>query len=195
MNSKVKICIGVSIISIMVIGIIIFTVTTINQIKEKEKIENVAEIYTEENVQEKLETQEVEEVEELCIQEGEKSTIGVIKIDKIEFEGLIYEGTSLDILEIGVGHFESSPYIDGNVCLAAHNTNKFWSKLNTLEIGDKITYISFLGTREYQVTSKEEILETDWSKLQNTEENIITLITCVKGKPELRLCVQGVQVG
>lgn len=195
MNSRIKAYIGVSVISIMVIGIIIFTVTTINQIKEKEKIENVVEIYTEENVQEKLENEEVEDVEELCIQEDEKSTIGVIKIDKIDFEGLIYEGTSLDILEIGVGHFESSPYIDGNVCLAAHNTNKFWAKLNTLEIGDKIEYISFLGTREYQVISSEEILETDWSKLQNTEENIITLITCVKGKTELRLCVQGVQVG
>jgi sortase A len=94
----------------------------------------------------------------------------------------------------GVWHFESSSYLEGNVCLAAHNTNKFWAKLHTLETGDKITYISFLGTKEYQVTNKTQISETDWSLLENTNENTLTLITCVKGQKEKRLCVQATEI-
>ena len=38
------------------------------------------------------------------------------------------------------------------------------------------------------------IEETDWSYLQETEDNRITLITCVANKPKNRLCVQAVEV-
>ena len=91
-------------------------------------------------------------------------------------------------------NFKNSSYYDGNVCLAAHNTNNFWAKLYTLHTGDKISYTSFLGTREYYVNSVTQIDETDWSNLENTEENTLTLITCVKGKPWLRLCVQALEI-
>lgn len=60
--------------------------------------------------------------------------IGTVHIPKINFKGKIYEGTSLEVLAKGVGHFDNSPYQDGNVCLAAHNTSKFWAELNRLEI-------------------------------------------------------------
>ena len=107
---------------------------------------------------------------------------------------MIYEGTSLDTLDKGVGHFQNSSYLNGNVCLAAHNSSKYWAKLYTLENGDKITYISFLGTKEYMVNSITQIYATDWSKLEKTNENILTLITCVKGEPSQRLCVQALEV-
>lgn len=121
-------------------------------------------------------------------------TIGNIKIQKINFEGKIYEGTSLDVLAKGVGHFDNSPYLDGNVCLAAHNTSEFWAKLKTLEKGDLITYESFLGTREYVVCEISQIEETDWTKLENTDENMLTLITCVKGNKPKRLCVRATEI-
>ena len=124
--------------------------------------------------------------------DGEK-VVGVIKIDKIGYEGPIYEGTTLDTLAKGVGHLSNSPYFNGNVCLAAHNTSKFWAKLNTLENGDTITYTSFLGTKEYVVSNIKTIDETDWSDTENTEDNRITLITCVKGQKEKRLCVQALE--
>ncbi len=197
MDKRAKTIIGISVISILVILVIIFTVFIINKIKGQEKIDTVVENLEQENVQEKIEEKIDDEqkidVEDLFLDVDGKNAIGVIKIAKIDFEGLIYDGTSLDNLAKGVGHFDNSPYLDGNVCLAAHNTNKFWAKLNTLEVGDQITYISFLGTRQYQVATIEEIQETDWTKLENTEGNMLTLITCVKGKPELRLCVQAIQ--
>lgn len=37
------------------------------------------------------------------------NVVGFIKIEKINFEGLVYEGTSQDVLKKGVGHFECSP--------------------------------------------------------------------------------------
>ncbi len=127
------------------------------------------------------------------IKNGE-NVLGIIKIDKISYEGLVYDGTSLDTLSKGVGHFESSPYFEGNVCLAAHNTINQWSKLYTVEVGDKITYTSFLGTKEYEISKVTEIEETDWSMLEETSDNRITLITCVRGKPSQRLCVQGLEI-
>ena len=138
-------------------------------------------------------TEEEKNPNEEILKNGDKS-IGMIKIYKINFEGKIYEGTSLEVLAKGVGHFDNSPYLDGNVCLAAHNTSKFWAKLKTLKKGDKITYDSFLGTREYEVFELSEIEETDWTKLENTNENVLTLITCVKGNKPKRLCVRAIEI-
>ena len=38
-----------------------------------------------------------------------------------------------------------------------------------------------------------KIKSTDWSVISNIKENRITLITCIKNNPKLRLCVQGVE--
>ena len=63
-----------------------------------------------------------------------------------------------------------------------------------MQNGDKIKYVSFLGTKEYIVDNIVEISETDWSLLQDTEDNKLTLITCIKNKPFSRLCVQATEV-
>lgn len=82
----------------------------------------------------------------------------------------------------------------GNVALAAHNTSKFWKKLHTIQNGDKITYTSFLGTKEYKVDTVSTILETDLSCLSDTTENFLTLITCIKGQKDKRLCVKAKEI-
>lgn len=194
MSKKLKKAVTISVVILVIIVAIISTFFIIKHFKDKEKIDNVMEIYSDENIQDILDNEELTNTDELMQQIDGEYVIGVIKIDKIGFSGLVYKGTSLDTLSKGVGHFESSPYLNGNVCLAAHNTSKYWAKLHTLEIGDKITYISFLGTKEYKVIESSQIQETDWSKLSNTTENLLTLITCVKGKPALRLCVQALEV-
>ncbi len=187
-------------LSIVIVVIIIATISTffiVKHLKNKAKIENICEIYSDDNIQDRLEkiSQETPSAkEDLTIQIDGETVLGVIIIDKIGFQGLIYEGTSLDTLKKGVGHFENSSYLEGNVCLAAHNYNNFWAKLHTLKNGDKITYVSFLGTKEYQVNKVTQISETDWSNLENTTENLLTLITCVKGNPSVRLCVQALEV-
>ena len=49
------------------------------------------------------------------------------------------------------------------------------------------------GERKYKVNQKKDILETDWSMLQETKENKLTLITCIKNRVNQRLCVQAVE--
>ena len=193
MSKNLKKAITICSIVLIIIIAIISTFFIVRHFKNKEKIDNIMEIYSDENIQERIDT-DFTDMDDLMQQIDGEYVIGVIEIKKIGFRGLVYKGTSLDTLSKGVGHFESSPYLNGNVCLAAHNTSQYWAKLHTLEIGDKITYTSFLGTKEYKVIESSQIQETDWSKLSNTTENLLTLITCVKGKPALRLCVQALEV-
>ena len=194
MSRKIKKVITIAVSVLVIIIVLISIIFIIKPFKDKEKIENIIETYSDENIQNRLDDDDITSTDDFTKQVDGENVIGVIKIDNINYKGLVYKGTSLDTLSKGVGHFESSPYLNGNVCLAAHNTNKFWAKLHTLEIGDKIIYTSFLGTKEYEVTDMTEISETDWSKLSNTNENMLTLITCVKGKSALRLCVQALEV-
>lgn len=191
----------VIIISITVVLIIIATISTFFIVKyfmNKNKINYVYEEYSNDNTQNRLDTEnnniESDSTDNLMLHIDGENVLGVIKIDKINFEGLIYEGTSMQTLSKGVGHFENTPYIDGNVCLAAHNSNSYWAKLHTLSIGDKIHYTCFLGTKEYEVSNISKISETDWSSLENTDTNTLTLITCVKGQKNLRLCVQAKEI-
>lgn len=193
MSKKLKIAITVATSVLIIVIVIISTFFIVKHFKYKEKIDNIIEDYSDENIQNRLDNEAIKSTDDLMQQIDGEYVIGVIKIDKIGFSGLVYKGTSLDTLSKGVGHFDSSPYLNGNVCLAAHNTSKYWAKLHTLKKGDKIIYTSFLGTKEYSVTDMLQISETDWTKLSNTTENMLTLLTCVKGKPTQRLCVQALE--
>lgn len=191
----------VIIISITVILIIIATISTFFIVKyfmNKNKINYVYEEYSNDNTQKRLDTEnnnnELDSTDNLMLHIDGENVLGVIKIDKINFEGLIYEGTSMQTLAKGVGHFENTPYLEGNVCLAAHNTNSYWAKLHTLSTEDTIHYTCFLGTKKYKISSISKISETDWSSLENTDTNTLTLITCVKGQKNLRLCVQAKEI-
>ena len=68
----------------------------------------------------------------------------------------------------------------------------YFSRLKELEIGDEIIYKVKNQTKKYSVETVTIIEETDWSYLQKTKEDKITLITCVANKPTKRLCVQGI---
>lgn len=193
MSKKLKIAITVATSVLIIVIVIISTFFIVKHFKDKEKIDNIIEDYSDENIQDRLDNEAIKSTDDLMQQIDGEYVIGVIKIDKIGFSGLVYKGTSLDTLSKSVGHFDSSPYLNGNVCLAAHNTSKYWAKLHTLKKGDKIIYTSFLGTKEYSVTDMLQISETDWTKLSNTTENMLTLLTCVKGKPTQRLCVQALE--
>ena len=50
------------------------------------------------------------------------------------------------------------------------------------------------ATRTYAVTSVKIIASDDWSNLQATSDNRITLTTCLANHPEKRICVQAVQI-
>ena len=122
----------------------------------------------------------------------EDGSIGTLSIPKLNVSGKVYEDESLENMKKGVGHFKFTSCWDGNVGFAAHNRGiaVTFGKIHTLVVGDKIIYTTKLGTRTYEVYSVSQIHETDMSKLQRTNEHIVTLITCVNDIPELRWCIQ-----
>lgn len=121
------------------------------------------------------------------------NALATLEIPSINFKDIVIEGTTQNVLAQGIGLFEHSSILQGNVCLAGHNTTRFFANLKNIKQGDIIKYSSCLGNREYKVTTIKQIEETDWSMLENTKDNRITIITCVKGKSNLRLCVQAIE--
>jgi len=81
------------------------------------------------------------------------------------------------------------------VAIAAHNrgVNNHFGKIHALNMGDKITYTTKLGTRSYTVYSVAKISVDDLSVLNDSAENIITLVTCVMDQPSYRWCVKAVE--
>ena len=122
-------------------------------------------------------------------------SLGRLEIPSLDLSVRIYQGTDSKTLAKGVGHFEDTSIWNGNVCLAAHNrgANSYFGQIHTLDIGDKITLTTKLGTRTYEVVSVEKVLETDTSGTAATSDNRLTLYTCVRDQREYRWMVQAVE--
>jgi len=119
-------------------------------------------------------------------------SIGTIYVARTNQAIKVYEGEQLENLRIGAGHFASTSAWDGNVALCGHNRGSwpFFAFVKDLRIGDRITFTTLYGTRTYEVFSKEQISEYDYSKLGWTVDNVLTLITCIANTPELRWAAQ-----
>ena len=102
----------------------------------------------------------------------------------------------LAIMKTAVGHFNQTPVWNGNIGLSAHNRDYKidFRQLKNVNIGDMVTYRTNFGIRAYKITTKTEINETDWSYLEDTADNRITMITCIEEKPTKRLLVQAIQI-
>lgn len=122
--------------------------------------------------------------------------LGRVKIPILVVNVKVYEGTDSKTLAKGAGHFEDTSIWEGNVCIAGHNrgTNCYFGEIHTLQIGDSITFTTKAGTKTYSVVSVSKVKETDTSMLGRTEENQITLLTCVRNQSAYRWCVQAVEV-
>lgn len=131
------------------------------------------------------------------VEEIGDDVIGILTIEKIGLKATIKEGSDTEVLKDYIGHIENTATYDGNVGLAAHNRGNqysYFAKINELENGDIITYQTKFFTRNYEVDNIQTILETDWLLLEDTQENKLTLITCIANKKVQRLCVQATEV-
>lgn len=123
-------------------------------------------------------------------------SVGTLVISSLGIRFKAYEGTDSAAMRKGVGHFPSTSAWDGNIGLCGHNRGSSYNigSIKDLEIGDTIRYETSLGTRIYQVSLVKIIDWTDWSYLNGTSDNRITLITCLADQPTKRVCVQGIEV-
>jgi LPXTG-site transpeptidase (sortase) family protein len=127
-------------------------------------------------------------------------SIGILSIPKLELTVGVFEtADEMEAMTHGLAHFKTTSAWAGNIGVCGHNVNfdltdGHFKRLHTLSEGDIITYQTALGTKTYAVETVAEIAETDWSYLGRTENDRITLITCISGKPRSRLVVQGVEL-
>jgi sortase A len=121
-------------------------------------------------------------------------SIGTLSIPRLGVSSKVYEEESLENMTRGIGHFKSTSCWDGNAGFAAHNRNGIFGQIHTLKNGDRIIYTTKLGTRTYEVFFVGQVHETDFSRLGRTDENLVTLITCVRDVRDMRVCVQAREV-
>lgn len=122
-------------------------------------------------------------------------SIGTLRIPSLNITMKVWDGDFNSATAKGLWHFSSSSGWDGNVGIFGHNRGTRYAigKAKDLKAGDTITYETVYGTRTYEVSSVETISNTDWSRLQGTADNRITLVTCLADHPEVRVCVQAVE--
>ena len=179
---KVKI-ICVIIIVLLLVGTVIYLINNANK-----KLVNVEDIKTD------IEYEDITYDNQEDV--WDDSVLGILTIEKIGLNATVKEGTSEKILLNYIGHIEETSTYDGNVGLASHNRgceNSYFARINELEKGDIIKYKTKYFERTYAVDNIKVIYETDWSLLQSTKENKLSLITCIAGKKEQRLCVQATE--
>ena len=121
----------------------------------------------------------------------------ILEIPKIDLKANINFGTTEEVMNEFIGHFDTTEVWTGNIGLAAHNRGypvNYFGRLKELQIGDEIKYTTVYGTKIYKVVISTIIEDTDWSYLQKTEENKLTLITCVENEPKYRRCIQAIEI-
>lgn len=123
-------------------------------------------------------------------------SIGTVKIPSLDINMKVWEGETNASMKKGLGHYSSTSAWNGNVSVCGHNRGAKYTigSIKNLKKGDTITYNTVNGTRTYAVETVTTISNDDWSYLQATSDNRITITTCLADHPESRICVQGVEV-
>lgn len=196
---------GVLYVSTIIIFILIQIFTNQYKIKteiNEEIMEEKQEFFDETNF-EQTQVEEPENIEKTESSETRtreenqiEREIWQIEIPKISLIANIAEGTKKETLNQYVGHFQETQKENGNIGLAAHNRGyevNYFKDLKLLKEGDEIKYKHNEFEKIYEVEKCRIIKDTEWEYLDNTEENMLTLITCVENEPEYRRCVQAVE--
>lgn len=179
---KIKIICAIIIVLLLVVSSIFF----INNNKKLVKVEDI-------KTDEKFENVTYDNVEDVW----DDSVLGILTIEKIGLKATVKDRTTDEILSNYIGHIEETATYDGNIGLAGHNRgykNSYFARINELEKGDIIKYKTKFFDRIYIVDNIQVIDENDWSLLKSTQENKLTLITCIANKKEQRLCVQATEM-
>ena len=123
-------------------------------------------------------------------------SIGTLKIPSLNINMKVWEGETRASMAKGLGHYSSTSGWDGNIGICGHNRGAKYNigSIRNLEIGDNITYSTVYGTRTYAVILVKTISDSDWSYLQATADNRITITTCLANQPSKRVCVQAEEV-
>jgi sortase A len=110
------------------------------------------------------------------------SAVAIIKIPKINLEKAIVEGTGVEDLKKGPGHYLNTPLPGqpGNAAIAGHRTTYGapFGDLGELSPGDEIDVTTRQGSFRYVMTEQKVVSPNQVDVLDSTSDNRLTLTTC-----------------
>ncbi|MFD1927800.1 class D sortase [Sporosarcina siberiensis] len=122
---------------------------------------------------------------------------GILSIDKIDLEMVVFEGTSVTELTKGIGMIEPDKKFGvNNIGLAGHRAvakGKQFNRLGELAVDDEIQVITEDGVLDFVIVDSFVVHQSDVSVLDDSAEPLITLVTCTplgSRNPPDRLIVQ-----
>lgn len=132
--------------------------------------------------------EEIMKYEEKVIGTHGKNEIWEIEIPKISVVCEIKEGTEKEIIQQNVGHFENTSKKQGNIGLAICSKD-----LKLLKQGDEIIYTYNEFKKIYEIEKCRIIRDIEMEYLEETEDNMLTIITYVENYSQYRRCIQAVE--
>lgn len=182
MQAKVKII-------IRVIGIILVVISSSNFLFLK--YQNKKDVENQENLIDETFNENSNSEIAYDVDTFNNDILGYIEIPKYNIKRIIKYGTTKDILNSNyVGLHENSSNLDesGNIILAGHNVDNVFKTLHKVELDDEIIITTCKNSYVYKVIDKKEISVFDTYYLEQSNEDVLTLITCT-GDASKRLLV------
>jgi sortase A len=107
------------------------------------------------------------------------SSLGQLEISSIGLTAMIEEGDDGKTLRRAVGHLPGTalPGQQGNVVISGHR-DTFFRPLRNIHKGDEIILKTLSGSYRYRVDLTEVVAPQDTDVLENSNEAILTLVTC-----------------
>lgn len=173
-NNKIKYIFKVQFIISIIVAIILIIFFLLNY-KDEGKLEELSKI-----INKNIEITSFYDIQKTNIETS--NYLGKIVIDKIDIEYSVFKDMNEENLKISPCKFHGVEFGNiGNICIAGHNynDNRFFGKINELELKDKIKLINLEGQEfEYIVFDKFETTDDDLSILKGTKNYELTLLTC-----------------
>lgn len=115
-------------------------------------------------------------------------------IPRIGVDAYVVEGTELEQLDRGPGHYPGTPLPGdpGNCGIAGHRTmhGHVFRRLDELQPGDEIVTATAKGRAVYRVVAVRVVNKSDWSVVDPFDGYRLTLTSCHPvGSARQRLCV------
>jgi LPXTG-site transpeptidase (sortase) family protein len=101
-----------------------------------------------------------------------------MRVPAIGYSGAVRQGVGLNVLDIGPGHYPTTPWPGqpGNVGVAGHNT--FWLSFSHLKSGDRVEIQTQHGLYLYVISGSKVVSPSDRTVLAATGDDRLTLTTC-----------------
>lgn len=157
-------------ILLIIVGIIIFSVYSL---KNRKKNENVI-VNSEENLED----------DKMIKQIDGYDVLGQLVIEKIGLEQYILDSTESEAMEkYPVKLYGNEINQEGNFCIAGHNYEEIFARLNELVVGDEFYIVDSEDLiQDYKIVEITEVEPTDLKCLMPVSDKIqVTLITCQEG--------------